>query len=211
MAGAAAALVMPTIGQAEGISERGVFEELNAARADPGSYGQGLRQYRTFFHANLLRYPGLSSDIQTEEGVAVVDETIAYLQHQPALDPLVPSIVLQAAAEDHLADQQRTGQVGHAGSDGSSPQLRVVRRGGGKYVAEVIAYGAVDAADAMRQLIVDDGVRDRGHRTIIYSGDLHYAGAACGPHPVYRTMCVIDMGLTADGRYPTQPLRYSAR
>jgi len=211
VAGMMAAAALPSIGQAQTIDERGVLDQLNAARVDPASYRQGLRTYRGFFHANLLRYPGRAADIQTDEGVAVVDETIAYLGRQPALGKLLPSFLLQAAAEDHLADQRRTGQVGHAGSDGSSPQVRVVRRGGGKYVAEVIAYGSVDAADAMRQLIVDDGVRDRGHRTIIFSADLMYAGAACGPHPVYRTMCVIDLALTADGTYPGSGLRYSAR
>lgn len=211
LAALVAAAALPAVGQAQRIEPGLVLDALNTARADPAGYRHDLQTYRGFFHANLVRYPGMDADIQTEEGVAVVDETIAYLGKQPALGKLLPSYLLQAAAEDHLADQQRTGQIGHAGSDGSSPQIRVVRRGGGKYVAEIIAYGAVDAADAMRQLIVDDGVSDRGHRSIIFSAELVYAGAACGAHPVYRTMCVIDLGLTADGRYPGPGLRYSAR
>jgi len=55
----------------------------------------------------------------------------------------------------------------------------------------------------MRQLIVDDGVADRGHREIVYSAELRFAGAACGPHPVYGTMCVIDLGVTPDGHWPS--------
>jgi hypothetical protein len=63
----------------------------------------------------------------------------------------------------------------------------------------------------MRQLIVDDGVADRGHRSIVFSGELRYAGAACGPHPVYRTMCVIDLGVMPDGRDPQDTVHYAAR
>ena len=210
---AAVLALLPISATAQGqtIDSGKLLAELNAARSDPASYARGLRQYRTYFHANLLRYPGLNLDIETEEGIGVVDETIAYLARQPALDPVQPSAVLRTAAAEHLADQQHSGAVGHAGSDGSSPGLRVRRLGGGGYVAEVISYGSIDAVDAMRQLIVDDGVADRGHRSIIYSAELRYAGAICGPHPVYRTMCVIDLGVTPDGRDPQDSTRYAAR
>ena len=208
---ALAMLAVPAIVQARVIDERQLLAELNTARANPVGYMRGLEQYRGYFHANLLRYPGMSADIETEEGVKVVDETIAYLRHQAALGQIQPSALLQAAAAEHVADQQRTGAEGHVGSDGSSPGLRVKRLGGGVYVAEVISYGSIDAADAMRQLIVDDGVADRGHRSIVYSGELRFAGAACGPHPRYRTMCVIDLGITADGRYPADAARYASR
>jgi uncharacterized protein YkwD len=211
MAAALAILPLAAVAQGPAIDDRRLLAELNAARADPLAYARGLQQYRGYFHANLLRYPGLGVDIETEEGVKVVDETIAYLRRQPSLNQLQPSALLRAAAAEHLADQQHSGAVGHVGSDGSSPGLRVRRLGGGAYVAEVISYGSIDAVDAMRQLIVDDGVADRGHRSTIYSGELHYAGAVCGPHPVYRTMCVIDLGVTPDGRDPQDAVHYASR
>lgn len=187
---------------AQRIDTRTLMDQLNAARSDPRAYGRSLQQYRAYFHGDLLRYPDLPYDIETEEGVHVVDETIAYLGRRAPLAKIEPSALLARAAAAHLADQARTGAEGHAGSDGASPGVRVKRLGGGSYVAEIISYGSVDAVDAMRQLIVDDGVADRGHREIVYSAELRYAGAACGPHPVYRTMCVIDLGITPDGTYP---------
>lgn len=179
-----------------------LLDQLNAARSDPQSYRNGLEQYRGWFHGDLLRYPSLNYDIQTEEGVAVVDETIAWLGRRSPLAEIEPSALLAKAAATHLADQARTGGQGHAGSDGSSPGERVRRVGGGTYVAEIISYGSVDAVDAMRQLIVDDGVADRGHREIVYSAELRFAGVACGPHPIYGSMCVIDLGVTPDGSWP---------
>jgi uncharacterized protein YkwD len=137
---------LPALAQAQTIDAGQLLVELNTARTDPHAYSGGLQLYRGYFHANLLRYPGLDADIETEEGVKVVDETIAYLRHQAPLGQIQPSRLLQAAAAEHLADQQRTGAVGHAGSDGASPGARVQRLGGGAYVAEVISYGSIDAA-----------------------------------------------------------------
>jgi uncharacterized protein YkwD len=44
----------------------------------------------------------------------------------------------------------------------------------------------------MIALIVDDGVRGRKHRKNIFNPAFHYAGAAFGPHPRYRTVWSID-------------------
>jgi len=180
--------------------ERQVLAALNLARTDPAGYIRALQHYRTFFHANLVVMPDQPEDVETSEGVAAVDETIAFLERQAPLPPLADSAMLAGSAAEHVVDQEASGETGHEGSDGSSPAQRMRRRGGGGYVAEVIAYGPVDAFDTIRQLIVDDGVADRGHRSILYSPELRFAGVSCGSHPEYRTMCVIDLGITPDGR-----------
>jgi len=190
--------------------ERAVLAALNSARADPTAYARALEQYRGYFHANLVRYPGLESDLETEEGVAAVDEAIAVLHRQKGLAPVQTAPLLAASARELVAGQAGGG-TGHQGEDGSSPADRVRRRGGGGFVAEVIAYGPVDAADVIRQLIVDDGVADRGHRNILYSPELRFAGVACGPHAEYRTICVIDLGVAPDGSYPAPRGRSLAR
>jgi len=199
-------LLGATSASAETPFERQVLVALNAARANPAAFAAGLKRYRTYFHANLVRYPGLNADIETQEGVKVVDETIGFLDHQAGLAPLAGSSLFATTAADLVADQARGG-TGHESSDGATPSDRARRHGGGELVAEVIAYGSVDPADVIRQLIVDDGVADRGHRAIIFSPELRFAGVACGPHPEYRTMCVIDLGVTPDGRYPVRTLR----
>ena len=41
-------------------------------------------------------------------------------------------------------------------------------------------------------LIVDDGVADRGHRTNIFQPRYNITGIACGQHKVYDNMCTIE-------------------
>ena len=180
--------------------EAQVLTTLNTARSQPTSYVETLMNYRGYFKANLVVIPGKSIDVETQEGTVPVDEAVEFLQTHPALQTLQTSDLLNKAAAAHVAEQARTGGTGHFSADGASPGDRTAKLGGGKAVAEVIAYGAADAEDVIRQLIIDDGVRDRGHRIVMFADHLRYAGVACGPHPEFGTMCVIDMADTPDAQ-----------
>jgi uncharacterized protein YkwD len=201
----AAWLAMPACAQSE--YETRVLAALNALRTDPGGYAASLPAYRALFMGKIVRLPGLL--LQTSEGVAAVDDAIAFLARQGPVAPLAPADLLRAAAGDHAAEQAASGATGHAGPDGARAADRVQRRGGGPFVAEVIVYGPADPTDAIRQLVVDDGVPGRGHRAILLTPEMRFAGVACGPHPTFRQMCVIDLGLMDDGTHPEglQPAR----
>ena len=184
-----------------GIETR-IVAELNRARADPGAYAAELRRYRTLYRGRIVWTPGNPVGLRTQEGTAAVDEAIRFLAAQAALPPLTDTRLLARAAGDHAADQERSGLQGHGGRDGSSPAERIRRRGGGIYAGtgEVIAYGPTDAASVVRELIIDDGVPDRGHRRLMFSPRFRAAGAACRPHRGWRTVCVMDFSTSPDGR-----------
>ena len=197
-----AAVALAGSGQAQDAPklEQQVLAVLNAARADPAGFAQSLRQFRTLFQGKDYALPGSAEIVETIEGTRAVDDAVASLTGRAGLLPMAPASLLAAAAADHVIEQAADGSTGHAGRDGSTPSERVMRRGGGRFVAEVIEYGAVDALDVVRQLIVDDGVPDRGHRNILFDPRLRFAGVSCGTHPTFGTMCVIDLGVNADGR-----------
>jgi len=198
----------PVFGVQSAVSmESAVLAELNRARADPAAFARTLRNARGYYRGNLLARPGADVTYLTQEGVAPVDEAIAFVDHEAPRATLTPAVILSEAAADHQAEQRSDGSVGHAGADGSTPADRVLRRGGNVYVGELITYGSTDPADIVRQLVVDDGVADRGHRRLLFDASLRYAGVSCGSHPVYRYMCVVTVGRTPDG----QPLRRTAR
>lgn len=180
--------------------ERDVLVELNRARADPQAYADELRDYREGFDGPVAYSRETPDGIMTREGVAAVDEAIAFLERQPARGPLAASALLALGAGDLVADQAGTRRVGHITSTGRNPSDRVKQRGGGIYVAEVITYGPPDPISVVRQLIVDDGVRGRGHRALVFSATHRFAGVACGPHGTYVAVCTVDLAATPDGR-----------
>ncbi|UZK66588.1 CAP domain-containing protein [Sphingomonas sp. M1-B02] len=181
--------------------ERDIVAELNFARQQPRAYAERLRAYRGYFRGKIVHYPGRPEGLRTQEGTRAVDEAIAFLEKQVPVGALSPAPLLARAADDHVVEQGPRGATGHIASDGSNPRDRVRRRGGGIYVAETITYGPPSAVEVVRQLIIDDGVPTRGHRRTVYADEMRFVGVKCGPHKVYRTMCVAEFARTATGHY----------
>lgn len=179
--------------------ERQVLATLNAVRADPDAYAVDLERYRAFYQGRILRLPDGGIPFRTQEGVAPLLLAIPFLHAQPHMAPLEQSGLLEEAARVHARYQSETGTTGHYERAGFGPGERVAALGGGVEVAEVITYGPRDPAEMIRQLVIDDGVPDRGHRRILFDPSLRYAGVACGPHRQYRTMCVIDLARVRNG------------
>ncbi|WP_313538413.1 CAP domain-containing protein [Sphingomonas sp.] len=180
--------------------EDSVLAKINDARANPRAYADRLREYRGYFDGEIVYLPGDYNGVLTKEGTAVVDETIAFLERQAPLPALTPADILALAAVDFSREQGALGARGHRGADGSDPGVRVKRRGGDIFVGEAIAYGFDDAEQIVRQMIVDDGVPDRGHRRLLFDAKLKFAGIGCGPHSKMDHICVVDVSATKDGR-----------
>ncbi|HEX6057435.1 MAG TPA: CAP domain-containing protein [Gemmatimonadaceae bacterium] len=181
--------------------ETDILVEMNRARRDPRGYADLLERRLRHYEGNILRLPG-QTPIRTEEGPAAVREAIRVLRGLQPVAPLGHAPGLSRAARDHVRDQGRRGTTGHRGSDGSSASDRVSRHGAWDVsVAENIAYGPATGREVVIGLIVDDGVPNRGHRTTIFDPTLRVAGAACGEHRGYGTMCVVNYaGVFAEGQ-----------
>lgn len=202
LACAVAAASFPAAGQPrEPDIEARILAEINRARTDPAAYAEELRRYRALFDGLVVRVPGNEVALRTREGVAAVDDAIRFLAAQQPRPALTEAPLLARAAAEHVADQGPRGLEGHVGADGRNSRARIIRQGGTARAAtaEVIAYGRSDAAAVVRQLIVDDGVEGRGHRTILFNPYLS-AGVACGDHAVHRHVCVVDLSSRPDGR-----------
>jgi uncharacterized protein YkwD len=189
--------------------EAQVLERINHARQNPRAYADELRELRRYFDGDILFLPDDPNGVYTREGVSAVDEAIAFLERQAPLPPLDHGDLLSLAAQDHAEDQGEAGATGHNSRDGAGPGERVRRRGGDIYVGESISYGMADADAVVRQLIVDDGVPGRGHRSLLFQNDFRFAGVGCGAHRRYGHLCVVDLAATIDGA-PALP-RYASR
>ncbi|AAR34544.2 CAP domain-containing protein [Geobacter sulfurreducens] len=171
---------------------RDVLAQMNAARTDPQGYAEHLREFRSRFRGRNYTVPCSRTRIVTHEGTAAVDEAIRFLLRQRPISPLAWSDGLARAAAAHVGVQGRNGETGHGEGQGGM-RARIERQGTWKKtIGENIGYGPDNARAVVIQLIVDDGVPGRGHRKNIFDPAFAVAGVACGPHPVFGTVCVID-------------------
>jgi uncharacterized protein YkwD len=169
-----------------------ILSELNFARTQPAAYAESLRTYRRHFDGMTALDAG-EDGIMTQEGIAAVDEAISFLQRQPPRVAMSLNPLLNRSAGGQASDQSRTGRVGHVGSNGSTFTQRISREGSWQgEAAEAISYGMVSATDVVRQLIIDDGVPDRGHRGTLFDPVLRNVGVGCAPHQTYNEVCVLD-------------------
>ena len=177
-----------------GDSSDDIVAEINLARTAPQQYAQILA-------SRTAGYRGI-------EGEGVVRDAIHFLEKQRPLAPLTVSEGMRSSALTHVLDVGSRGGRGHVGSNGSQPPDRMERFGKwtGRW-GENIDYGQRDARATVIRLIVDDGVRGRGHRKNIFSSDFHVAGSATGFSASFGSMCVIDFAagfVEAPGRVATR-------
>lgn len=173
--------------------ERRVLQETNLARTNPAGYADHLEEMLSWFRDDVIYRPGSSIGIRTEEGPDAFREAIAFLRRVEPVPALTWSNGLWRAARAHARDIGRTGATDHEGSDGSHMVDRLNRYGEWQETAaENIDFGNDDPRRVVISLIVDDGVRNRGHRTNIFNAALRVAGVGCGPHTEYRYVCVVD-------------------
>ena len=177
---------------------RQVVAEINTVRSRPQNYIDSLVAYRATirdgyaFKTMQGQYGPFTARVRLKEGVGGVDRAIAFLQRQPAVAPVAGDARLLNAARRFADEQTRTGIWGHLSADGSDLTARIARDGTRRIAnAETIMYGKSTARDIVMHLIIDDGVRDRSHRAVMFDGGLTLVGTACRPHPKWM-ICVSE-------------------
>jgi uncharacterized protein YkwD len=175
-----------------------VMAATNEMRTRPKCLVERLETLKSRFNGNILTNDDRTL-VQTVEGAAAVAELIDFLKNAPTVGSLVRNENLDNSARDHQKEQAVTGATGHYSDDGRNPFDRMSVYAKVNPAGENISYGAYGGEtgrDVVIALAVDDNVPDRGHRTNLMMEGYQQAGVACGTHPVYGSMCVINYGGT---------------
>jgi len=173
--------------------EKEIIFEINKLRSNPSKYASDyLEPLKNRYNRNFLHYPG-DKPLKTKEGVRALNECINELKRHKTMPIVYPRKGLHMSAKDHVNDQSRSGRTGHTGRDRSRVKDRIERYGVWKTrIAENIAYGGISAQQVVIYLLIDDGIRDRGHRKNLLHPDFNFIGVAAGSHPEYKSMCVMN-------------------
>ena len=171
-----------------------LLAEVNFARAHPQDYARRLL---------LQPVSDWERGLADRTDPAAVAEAIDFLMRQTPLPPLRADERLAAAALEHVAAQGAAGHTGHESANGEAFDARLRRHGvDARMWGENIAYGPARPSDVVRELIIDSGVPDRGHRRNIFYATFETAGVSCGPHRDYAAMCVMDFASPAPEARP---------
>ena len=172
--------------------EKDVILEMNKARSNPKKYAElYLVPFAKKFRSDGT-YMKNGVTMLTQEGVAVVNECIKEMSSKKAVGILGPEKGLSLAAQSHATSQAKTDKTGHNGTDGSTPFTRIQKYGTFRTAGENISYGCKDGQEIVMQLLIDDGVKNRGHRKNIFNSAFTQTGVGYAEgHKVYKAECVI--------------------
>lgn len=173
--------------------EKDVILETNKVRSNPKKYADLYVKPRLNYYNGLELVLPDNPDysILTMEGTQAVNDCYNTLVKQETLPLIYPSEGLSNAASEHALSQGKTANTGHTGVDGSTTFERIKRYGTYKAAGENIAYGSLTGFDIVLDLLIDDGVPNRGHRANILKKEYDSIGVGFSSHVMYETECVI--------------------
>ena len=107
------------------------------------------------------------------------------------LAALIPEPDLTAVAQGHAL---KSGEKGTTGHSGFKKRFEPLMGNPYSHVGENCSYGYEQAINIVISLLIDEGVKELGHRHNILAPDFNSIGIAIRPHKTYRTNCVMDFG-----------------
>lgn len=156
--------------------EKEVFQLCNLARING----------KLFAETYVAKYLKENEVKKTSYTTSLLSE----LKKLKPLAPLHPAKDLYDAAKDHAITEGKKGAVGH---QRFKQRFKKFAPGYNPY-GENCSYGFSDALNIVMQLLIDEGIKDKGHRKNILHKMYTHAGVAIAPHKRYTNHCVIDYG-----------------
>ena len=166
-----------------------VIDEINALRTNPSGYARKIRKYAGYFEGKILKVPGATAGIKTNEGKEAYEEAADYLSGATPVEAFEQCDGLNRIAQDFLGQVVRT----DPSRAGEIDMESIINRHGefsGNF-SRAMEFGAATSEQVVINLVVSDGDKTRGQRDSLLNGNLKRVGVATGSHNTYRTTTVI--------------------
>merc|ERR1719463_893199 len=151
-----------------------------------------MTRLRSCYEGNILTYPESGIQLETVEGKEALEDCLQDLMNASPLPVLMHSQAIGRACQKHLADLQDNDFCSHIGTDGSTPEERLQKYGEHReQCGENIVFGMKHPKEIIYQMLIDDGVPERGHRANLLNMDFHFVGGAFGRHASAETAAVV--------------------
>ena len=170
--------------------EKNLILAMNLIRHDPPKYSRLYVYPRLqYFQGTAFHFPG-KIPLRTREGIEAVRELYLELLESEPIPIFLPSKGLSMAAKGHANYMKSTGNASHEGRGGMS--ARANRHGQWvRGLAENLAWGVSNSHEAIISLMIDDGIKNRGHRINIMNPVYEKVGVGIETHPRFRISYVI--------------------
>ncbi len=165
---------------------------LTEVEKDVIFYSNLVRMNPPLFEKTFLLTYIKKNDIQPNKWIRSLK--IALRKTKP-MEQLTPKEDLFQAAKKHAIDMGKSGKVGHKSSKGKSFNDRFKHlRKSYNQLYENCNYGLIDGLSIVCDFLIDEDVKDAGHRKTLLNAELRYIGTSVRPHKEYLTNCVQDFG-----------------
>ena len=158
-------------------NEQMVILFMNMARFDGSLFGETF--VKAYMEAGMAKNTSYLRSLYRD------------LNNTSGLPLLYPEKDLTSVAQGHALKSGQTGHVGHRDINKRFAPLK-----GNPYKAwgENCSYGYRDAVDIVITLLIDEGIKEEGHRKNILKPNFNSIGVAIRPHKNYEVNCVMDFG-----------------
>ncbi len=174
-----------------------VVRSLHTAANVPGL---NQEEQKVILFMNMARYDGslfagtFLEAYLDEKGIkknGYVRSLFRDLRKTEGLPPLEPQADLTTIALEHARVSGESGSTGH---QNFNQRFENVLGNPYTLVAENLAYGHPEAIDIVISLLIDEGIRNLGHRKNILHPQFNSVGVVIRSHEQFRVQCVIDFG-----------------
>lgn len=155
------------------VREKQMIDEINLLRSNPKNYIQYVEEYIQYMEKEVLNSSSMSSFYQEE--IETAYELINELKRSTPLSILEPHRGVYRTAKSHGEYLFAKNIFGHAGPKNSMPWDRILAESSDlKDGNENLVGGPNDVRQSVLVLLVDTGVKDRGHRKTLLDPSWDY-------------------------------------